>query len=75
MSLVDELQSVSADKGGCAVCKLLAGHTLGALEKDALTQALSSKVGYRALAKILARNNHPVPEEHIRLHRKERHGQ
>jgi hypothetical protein len=77
MTLTDELlAAVEADEKVCGLCQLLSVEdtALDGREKSALRQALSSKIGYRTIYKILAKNGHPVSQGQIMSHRSERHG-
>jgi len=58
---------------GCSLCRI--ASSLDTDDYAALLAALSSRIGYRAIGKILRKNGHAVVDEHIRLHRTERHGQ
>jgi hypothetical protein len=75
MTFADELTEVVKAKEEhytCSVCVLLA--SLPESDADALRAALSSKVGYRPLAKIIRKNGYTTSDSAIMGHRSERHG-
>lgn len=75
MSLASALrEAATSPEKGCQMCSLFSAEKLTEDDVQALKDALSSKIGYKALGRILRQNGYTVPDEHIRLHRSERHG-
>lgn len=76
MTFADELTEAvrsQDERHECSVCALL--DSLPESDATALRAALSSKVGYRPLHRIIRKNGHKASEHHIMAHRNERHGQ